>query len=94
MGRAGPNAQDRDLAGDLGSDDERPDEDLGTGVHRTPTRNPVQRWRDDLEVGFLTTLTVFSAPLNVTLEELRIESYFPANEATEQTIQMLDQLLP
>lgn len=38
--------------------------------------------RDDLELGFLTTLTVFSAPHNITLEELRIESYYPLDEAT------------
>lgn len=29
-----------------------------------------------------TTLTSFSAPQNVTLEELRIESYFPLDDAT------------
>lgn len=38
--------------------------------------------RDDLELGFLTTMTVFSAPQNVTLEEIRIESYFPLDDAT------------
>src|SRR6185436_18225935 len=32
--------------------------------------------RDDLELAFLTTVTVFNAPQNVTLEELRLESYF------------------
>jgi len=40
--------------------------------------------RGDLALAFLTTLTVFSAPQNVTLEELRIESYFPLDEATER----------
>jgi len=40
--------------------------------------------RDDLELHFLTTLTAFSAPQNVTLEELRVESYFPVDEATER----------
>lgn len=40
--------------------------------------------RDDLELAFLTTLTVFSAPQNVTLEELRIESYYPLDDATER----------
>jgi transcriptional regulator with XRE-family HTH domain len=40
--------------------------------------------RDDLELGFLTTLTVFNAPQNITLEELCIESYFPLDEATAQ----------
>jgi transcriptional regulator with XRE-family HTH domain len=40
--------------------------------------------RGDLHLGFLTTLTVFSAPQQVTLEELRIESCFPLDEATRQ----------
>lgn len=45
--------------------------------------------RGELRVGFLTTLTVFSAPLNVTLEELRLESYFPLDEETERVCQAL-----
>jgi transcriptional regulator with XRE-family HTH domain len=36
----------------------------------------------DQELAFLATLTMFSAPQNVTLEELRIESYFPLDDAT------------
>jgi hypothetical protein len=40
--------------------------------------------RGDLEVAFLTTLTVFNAPQNVTLEEIAIESYFPLDEATDR----------
>lgn len=39
--------------------------------------------RGDLRVRFVTTLTVFNAPLDVTLEDLRLESYFPVDEATE-----------
>lgn len=38
--------------------------------------------RDDLELGFFTTITTFNAPQNVTLEELRIESYFPLDDET------------
>jgi transcriptional regulator with XRE-family HTH domain len=38
--------------------------------------------RDDLEVGFFTTITTFNAPQNVTIEELRIESYFPLDAET------------
>ena len=36
------------------------------------------------ELGFLTTITRFNAPQNVTLDELQIESYFPLDELTEQ----------
>jgi transcriptional regulator with XRE-family HTH domain len=38
--------------------------------------------RDGLELAFLTTLTVFNAPQNVTLDELCIESWFPLDDAT------------
>lgn len=40
-------------------------------------------------LAFLTTLTVFSAPQNVSLEELHIESYYPLDEATETFCQNL-----
>ena len=40
--------------------------------------------RGDISVGFLTTLSSFSAPQMVTLEELRIESYFPLDEQTQR----------
>jgi hypothetical protein len=39
--------------------------------------------RDDLTLAFLSTVTSFSAPQDITLEELRIESYFPLDDATE-----------
>ncbi len=38
--------------------------------------------RDSLELAFFTTITAFNAPQNVTVEEIRIESYFPADAAT------------
>ncbi len=40
-------------------------------------------------LSFLTTLTQFSAPQNITLEELRIESYFPLDDATEVAIRKM-----
>lgn len=40
-------------------------------------------------LGFLTTLTVFQAPQNVSLEELRIESYYPLDDATEKLCRAL-----
>lgn len=43
--------------------------------------------RDDLRVQFFGTVTVFSAPQNVTAQELRIESYFPLDEATRETFE-------
>jgi transcriptional regulator with XRE-family HTH domain len=44
---------------------------------------------DDVELAFLTTLTVFSAPQNVTLDELRIDSYFPLDEVTVRACERL-----
>ncbi len=45
--------------------------------------------RGALRLAFLTTVTRFNAPANVTLEELRIESYFPLDEATEAACRAL-----
>lgn len=45
--------------------------------------------RGDLDLGFLTTVTTFNAPQNVTLDELRIESYFPLDDATTQACERL-----
>jgi hypothetical protein len=45
--------------------------------------------RDDLELAFLTTVTIFSAPQNVTLDELRIESYFPLDDPTRRACERL-----
>lgn len=39
--------------------------------------------------GFLTALTVFNAPQNITVEELRLESYFPLDDATDALCRML-----
>jgi transcriptional regulator with XRE-family HTH domain len=38
--------------------------------------------RDDLDLRFLTTVTAFQAPQNVAVEHLRIETWFPYDEAT------------
>jgi hypothetical protein len=43
---------------------------------------PVGLRRGELELRFLTTITTFNAPQNVTVEEIRIESYFPLDDAT------------
>ena len=39
--------------------------------------------RDDVELRFFTTLTTLGTPIDVAAEELRIESYFPADPATD-----------
>lgn len=45
--------------------------------------------KGELELAFLTTLTTFTAPQNVTLEELRIESYFPLDDRTTRACERL-----
>lgn len=39
--------------------------------------------KDDLRLSFLMTMTCFSSPKSVTVEELMIESYFPLDEETK-----------
>jgi len=43
-------------------------------------------------VRLFTTLTTLGTPTDVTLSELRIEHYFPADEASRDTLLMLEQL--
>jgi transcriptional regulator with XRE-family HTH domain len=45
--------------------------------------------RDDLCISFLTTITEFSAPGNVTVQELRLESYLPMDDASERACRRL-----
>lgn len=44
---------------------------------------------DGDDYAFLTALTVFNAPLNITVEELRLESYFPLDAATDSLCRRL-----
>jgi transcriptional regulator with XRE-family HTH domain len=45
--------------------------------------------RDGQRFSFLSTLTHFDAPQNVTLEELKIESFFPLDDATAHACETL-----
>jgi hypothetical protein len=45
--------------------------------------------KGDLSLAFLTTLTIFNAPQNVTLEELRLESWFPLDDETRRACEAL-----
>jgi transcriptional regulator with XRE-family HTH domain len=52
-------------------------------ISRTPTPLLTTIFRKgDVELRFFSTITAFGAPHDVTLEELRIECSFPADEAT------------
>lgn len=39
--------------------------------------------KGDLELSFFTVISTFGTPQDVTLQELRIETFFPANESTD-----------
>ena len=43
---------------------------------------PVHLRRDDVELRLFTAVTSLSTPMDVTAQELRIETYFPADDAT------------
>lgn len=50
---------------------------------------PVVLERDGFRASFFTTLTTLGSPLDVTTQELMIECYFPADEATHAAMQEL-----
>ena len=45
---------------------------------------PIEFRKGDLTLRYFTALTSLGTPHDITLQELRIESYFPAYEATER----------
>jgi len=47
---------------------------------------PLKLRNGDLALEFFTMVSTFGTPLDVTLQELRIETFFPANDATEAFI--------
>jgi transcriptional regulator with XRE-family HTH domain len=50
---------------------------------------PVHLRKDGVDVRLFTLLATLGTPLDVTAQELRIESYFPADEATDRWIRSL-----
>jgi len=50
---------------------------------------PIEFRKGDLELRYFTTLTNLDTPYDITLQELRIEAYFPADVSTEDTSRRL-----
>lgn len=50
---------------------------------------PIDFAKDDLELRFFSTLTTLGTPHDITLQELRVEAFFPADEQTEKASMML-----
>jgi transcriptional regulator with XRE-family HTH domain len=50
---------------------------------------PLELSRGDVTLRYFTTLTSLGTPHDITLQELRIESFFPADEETEATTRRL-----
>jgi transcriptional regulator with XRE-family HTH domain len=59
-----------------------------TGLPSLPVL-PVHLRKGDIDLRLITTLTTLGTPLDVTAQELRIESYFPADEASERLLRSL-----
>ena len=51
----------------------------------------IQMQKDDLHLRFFTTLTTLGTPYDITLHELRIESFFPADDATDIALHRLNE---
>jgi hypothetical protein len=49
----------------------------------------IEMQKDDIYLKFFTTLTTLGTPYDITLHELRIENYFPADEATDVALRRL-----
>ena len=51
---------------------------------------PIELSKDGLTLRYFTTLTTLGTPHDITLQELRVESFFPADEATEAASRRLE----
>jgi transcriptional regulator with XRE-family HTH domain len=49
----------------------------------------IEMQKGDVHLKFFTTLTTLGTPYDITLHELRIESFFPADDATDTTLRRL-----
>jgi transcriptional regulator with XRE-family HTH domain len=64
----------------------------GDRISATPTPEvvvPMKLRRGDRELSLLTTIATFGTPLDVTVSELMIEQFFPADEATAEYLKEL-----
>ena len=52
----------------------------------SPIAVPLRLRMNDAVLSFISTITVFGTPLDVTLSELAIESFFPADQATAEAM--------
>ena len=50
----------------------------------------IEMQKEDVHLRFFTTLTTLGTPYDITLHELRIESFFPADEATDSALRRLN----
>jgi hypothetical protein len=58
----------------------------GPGPSDPPLLVPVRLRRADLALRLFTTIATFGTPLDVTLQELRIETLFPADAETRDVL--------
>jgi hypothetical protein len=49
----------------------------------------IEMQKGDTQLKFFTTLTTLGTPYDITLHELRIESFFPADEITDTALRRL-----
>jgi hypothetical protein len=62
-------------------------DDAGASAHDGPAiLVPLRLRRDGDELAFLSTVTVFGTALDITLAELTVEAFYPADAATAQVL--------
>jgi transcriptional regulator with XRE-family HTH domain len=78
------NAQTRALLAELLSYPDVPRQWRALDLDASPAPFlPIEFRKNDLTLRYFTTLTTLGTPHDITLQELRVESFFPADEATE-----------
>jgi len=89
---AGADAQDQELLAIVKEAEAELGELGATPAPATPLEDiliAVTLLRDDTEVDIFTAITTLGTPLDITLQELRIETFFPANERSREVLRRL-----
>jgi hypothetical protein len=60
-----------------------------TSLHPPSILLPAQSVREALHLDLFTTITTLGTPLDVTLQELRIESFFPVDAAARSALEVV-----
>lgn len=93
-GPVGPDARMRELLDELLTYPGIPSRWAAPDIHSAPSVViPMHVARDGLDLRLFSTVTTVGAPRDITVQELRIECFIPADDTSERALELLAQTL-